>query len=71
MVIKEDGYCVTSRKTGRKYFLHTKKTVLSGGHSQVIYYFAPEVSENAVAKIPVGYEVVESDSSGLPMLRKK
>lgn len=71
MAVKEEGYCTTSRKTGRKYFLHSKKAVLSGGHSQVIYYFAPEVSENAVAKIPFGYEVVESVTSGLPMLKKK
>lgn len=53
------------------YFLHTKEVTLAGNRKQRIYYFAGEEGANALDKIPAGYELMENERTGLPMLRKK
>ncbi|MDO8513306.1 MAG: hypothetical protein Q7S37_02290 [bacterium] len=64
------AYSVTSKKSGRAYNLHMKEVTLRGGRKQVIYFFAQDVREGALDKLPEGYEVMENERTGLPMLRK-
>jgi hypothetical protein len=54
---------------GVTYYLHTKKALLRGGERQ-IYYFSKEQKENATDQIPDGYEIKESERTGLPVLKK-
>ncbi|MBS1986561.1 hypothetical protein JST99_01360 [Candidatus Dependentiae bacterium] len=65
------AYSVKSKKSGKTYFLHTKEVELAAGRKQRIYYFAGEAADNAIAALPAGYEVMENERTGLPMLRKK
>ena len=65
------AFSVKSKKSGKTYFLHSKEVVLAGGRKQNIFYFAGEESSNALDKLPAGYEVIENERTGLPMLRKK
>lgn len=46
---------------GKKYFLHAKGK---------LFYFSGTQKENAIDK-PNGYNVVENQITGLPMLKKK
>jgi len=65
------AYSVVSKKTSKTYYLHSKNVTLKGGREQVIYFFAGEVKDGALDALPAGYEVMENDRTGLPMLRKK
>lgn len=65
------AYSVKSKKSGKTYYLHTKKVKLAGGREQRIYYFAGEKGPNALDELPAGYEVMENKRTGLPMLKKK
>ncbi len=65
------AFSVKSKKSGKTYFLHTKEVVLVGGRKQKIFYFAGEASSNALDTLPEGYEVIENERTGLPMLKKK
>ena len=65
------AYSVKSKKSGKTYYLHSKEVTLAGGRKQRIYYFAGAEGENALDKLPEGYEVTENKRTGLPMLRKK
>ncbi len=65
------AFSVKSKKSGKMYFLHTKEVELAGGRKQKIYYFAGEAGQNALNALPAGYEVIENEKTGLPMLRKK
>ncbi|MCX6809373.1 MAG: hypothetical protein NTZ65_01315 [Candidatus Berkelbacteria bacterium] len=63
------AYSTNSKKTGQKYYLHSKEVTLRGGRKQVIYYFARDERDNA-AELPDGYVVMENSRTGLPMLKK-
>lgn len=65
------AYSVKSKKSGKTYYLHTKEVLLAGNRKQRIYYFAGDEGKNSLKELPVGYEVVENQRTGLPMLRKK
>ena len=65
------AFSVKSKKSGKMYHLHTKEVELAAGRKQRIYYFAGEVGKDALDKLPAGYEVIENERTGLPMLRKK
>lgn len=65
------AFSVKSKKSGKMYFLHTKDVELAGGRKQKIYYFAGEAGANSLNALPAGYEVIENEKTGLPMLRKK
>jgi len=54
------GYEHTNSK-GKKYYLHAKGK---------LFYFAGAQKENAI-DLPEGYDVVENERTGLPMLKKK
>ena len=65
------AFTAKSKKSGKTYYLHTKEVELAGGRKQRIYYFAGEAGKDAIDALPAGYEVMENERTGLPMLRKK
>ncbi|BDC35187.1 hypothetical protein Noda2021_11450 [Candidatus Dependentiae bacterium Noda2021] len=65
------AFSVKSKKSGKTYYLHTKEVKLAGDRKQKIFYFAGEEGKNSLDALPAGYEVMENERTGLPMLRKK
>lgn len=65
------AFRVTSKKSGKAYYLHSKEVELAGDRKQRIYYFAADIGANAINELPAGYAVTENERTGLPMLRKK
>lgn len=65
------AFSVKSKKSGKTYYLHTKEVKLAGDRKQKIFYFAGEEGKNSLDALPEGYEVMENERTGLPMLRKK
>jgi len=65
------AYNVKSKKSGKTYYLHSKDVKLAGGRNQRIFYFAGDIREGSVDALPAGYEIMENQRTGLPMLRKK
>ena len=64
------AYEFTNSK-GVKYYLHFKDVNLKGGRTQRIYFFARDVRPNALNDIPAGYKAVETERTGMPILKKK
>ncbi|MCK4557515.1 MAG: hypothetical protein KAU47_08345 [Candidatus Aminicenantes bacterium] len=64
------AYEFTNSK-GVKYFLHFKDVNLKGGREQRIYFFARDVRPGSLDEIPAGFEVMETERTGMPILRKK
>lgn len=64
------AYSHTNSK-GKTYILHGKEVTLKGGRKQQIYYFAKDARSNALDALPDGYKVIESERTGLPILKKK
>ena len=54
---------------GKTYYLHSKDVTLRGGRQQTIYYFAGDERANA-CDLPAGKKVVESERTGLPLVKK-
>jgi hypothetical protein len=65
------AYSVTSKKSGKTYFLHERRQELKGGQLVTLYFFAAEPKDGAIDKLPDGYEVSENSTTGLPLLKKK
>lgn len=64
------SYQYTNSK-GDKYHLHKSEITLKGsGKRQTIYFFGRNVQEGAIDEVPAGYQVVESQKTGLPVLKK-
>jgi len=63
------AFAFTNTK-GNTYYLHARVTTLKNGQQQTIYFFAKEVKDGALEKVPDGYEPSES-KNGLPVLKKK
>jgi len=55
---------------GVEYFLHFRDVNLRGGRQQRIYFFARDVRANALDAVPAGYKVVETERTGMPVLKK-
>jgi len=55
---------------GVKYYLHSKDVTLKGGRNQTIYYFARDVRPEAIDAVPGGYQVMETERTGMPILKK-
>jgi hypothetical protein len=55
---------------GVSYYLHSKDVNLKGGRKQTIYYFARDVRPGALDAVPVGYKVMETTKTGMPILKK-
>lgn len=56
---------------GVKYYLHFKDVNLKGGREQRIYYFARNVRPGSLDKVPDAYKVIETQRTGMPILKKK
>ena len=63
------AYSYTNSK-GQTYYLHMKDVTLKNGHQQTIYFFARDVRDGALDSVPGGYEVVETERTGMPVLKK-
>ena len=63
------AYAVTSKKTGTKYYLHSRETDSRGGKRR-LYFFSKEVKDGALDALPEGYTVTESEQTGLPLLKR-
>ncbi len=63
------AYSYTNSK-GQTYYLHKKDVTLKNGRQQTIYFFAREVRDGALDSVPAGYEVVETQRTGMPVLKK-
>lgn len=54
---------------GVTYYLHARQAGKNG--TGKIYFFAKEIKEGAVDDLPEGFEVVENEKTGLPILKRK
>jgi len=63
------AYAYTNSK-GQTYYLHKKDVTLKNGRQQTIYFFAREEREGSLDAVPAGYTVVETERTGMPVLKK-
>ena len=64
------AYEFTNSK-GVMYYLHFKDVNLKGGRIQRIYYFARDIREGALDDVPEAFKVIETERTGMPILKKK
>ncbi len=64
------AYSYTNKKKGQTYFLHSRDVKLKNGRVQRIYFFARDVRPGALDAVPAGYTVVETERTGMPVLKK-
>ena len=55
---------------GVKYYLHFKDVNLKGGRQQRIYFFARDIREGSLDAVPDGFMVIETERTGMPILKK-
>ena len=55
---------------GQTYYLHSKDVTLKNGRHQRIYYFAREVRAGALDAVRGGYKDMETQRTGMPVLKK-
>lgn len=55
---------------GQTYYLHNKDVTLKNGRTQTIYFFAREVRDGALDAVPAGMEVMETQRTGMPVLKR-
>lgn len=60
-----------TNKKGVTYYLHFKDVTLRGGKQQRIYFFARDVRDGALDEVPEGMEVMETERTGMPVLKRK
>jgi len=60
-----------TNKKGTKYYLHFKDVNLKGGRQQRIYFFAKDIRDGSLDAVPDAYEVMETQRTGMPILKKK
>jgi hypothetical protein len=65
------AFTATSKKSGKTYHLHRRRTTLKGGQEVTIYYFAGNPRDEAIDTMPEGYEVWENENTGFLFLKKK
>lgn len=63
------AYAYTNSK-GQTYYLHMKDVTLKNGRQQTIYFFARDIREGALDAVPAGYTVIETERTGMPVLKK-
>ncbi len=63
------AYSYTNAK-GQTYYLHTKEVTLKNGRVQRIYYFARDIRDGSLDKVPAGYEVMETKRTNMPVLKR-
>ena len=68
------AFSVKSKKSGKTYFLHSRRQELKGGHIQTLYFFAAEPRDGAIDALPGGYlvhvEPGDSAKLAMPLLKK-
>ena len=55
---------------GQTYYLHKKDVTLKNGRQQTIYFFARDIRDGALDELPDGYQVIETQRTGMPVLKK-
>jgi hypothetical protein len=55
---------------GQQYYLHSKDVTLKNGRKQTIYYFARDIRSGALDAVPAGYKVIETERTGMPVLKR-
>jgi hypothetical protein len=55
---------------GTTYYLHGRVVTLRNDRKLQIYFFS-KTPEDGLDELPAGYEVLETETSGLPVLKKK
>ena len=65
------AFSTVSKKSGKTYYLHSRRQKLKGGQEVTLYYFGGEAKDGAIDAVPDGMEIIENERTGLPMLRKK
>jgi hypothetical protein len=55
---------------GQTYYLHTREVTLKNGRVQRIYFFARDIRDGALQEVPAGYQVVETERTGMPVLKR-
>lgn len=55
---------------GQTYYLHTRDVKLKNGRVQRIFFFARDVRSGSLDEVPTGYKVVETQRTGMPVLKK-
>jgi hypothetical protein len=66
-----NAYSYTNKK-GQVYYLHTREVTLKNGRKQTIFFFARDVRpQMALAEVPEGYMVMETQRTGMPVLKRK
>ena len=63
------AYEFTNSK-GVKYYLHFKDVNLKGGRIQRIYFFARDIRDGSLDAVPAGFKVIETERTGMPILKK-
>ncbi|MCK4363342.1 MAG: hypothetical protein KAW85_00955, partial [Candidatus Aminicenantes bacterium] len=56
---------------GVKYYLHFKDVNLKGGRIQRIYFFARNIRDGSLDEVPEKFKVIETERTGMPILKKK
>jgi hypothetical protein len=56
---------------GVKYYLHFKDVNLKGGRIQRIYFFARDIRDGSLDEVPEKFKVIETERTGMPILKKK
>jgi hypothetical protein len=64
------AYEFTNSK-GTKYYLHYKDVILKGGREQRIYFFARDIRDGSLDAVPDAFKVIETQRTGMPILKKK
>lgn len=70
MAAEVNAFAYTNSK-GQTYYLHTREVTLKNGRVQRIYFFARDVRDGALEAVPEGYQVVETQRTGMPVLKRK
>lgn len=55
---------------GQVYALHRRETTLKTGQVRVLHFFSRTAGHDAIDAIPAGYAIVESQRTGLPLLKR-
>jgi hypothetical protein len=55
---------------GQTYYLHNRDVKLKNGRVQRIYFFARDIRSGSLDAVPTGYAVMETQRTGMPVLKK-
>lgn len=66
------AFSVSSKKSGKTYYLHSSEQSRKDGSVTQLYYFAGNLREKGGMEVlPTGYMVVENQRTGQPYLKKR